>query len=782
MLIPTRRLCFRKYFTSFACLFIKRAWRQQLACVLIIMFGVSTSVFAQTQAVNKQRLTASYLYNFAKNIEWPNEQGMATFDIAVFSADKSPVYTELTQLAEKAKLKNHPIKVSQINGLTALDQYQLIYIENAGSEALKTETMADIYKAVEGKPVLLVTFDFTNKQLVMINLVTAGNDRLRFEVNKSNLLNQGLKPLPELILNGGTEIDVAKLFREGQSSLVGLQKQLQGREKALADLTARIQSQEALNAKLDKQMSDLNQSIQKSDALILTQNQQIEKGKADRLDLLNEVTQRTQELATQQQELKSIVSAIDAREKRVVELDNTIKTQEVELKNQKAAITSLDETVGAQKKALTYFLGLVVLGTLLIITVFIAYSIKRRDNKRLAEHAQDLQFAKDRLSIAKRKAEDASQAKGEFLSLMSHELRTPLQAIIGYTEVVIEDLKLNDDQIHIKDLTRVINNSERLLKLINGVLDLAKIESGRMQLDLTEVKLSALVDETVGTIRPLLEKNSIQLKLDVNDGAFLPLADPEKLLHMMINLMGNASKFAPNGIVTLRAHHESHRIYISVSDTGIGMSVEQQQLIFDPFSQADSSTTRKFQGSGLGLSITRQLCEMMGGTIEVESQLGKGATFIVDIPLPIEPDALLGQSGNSLDDNMDDDQDSLNNLGNHIVMIDDDPAFLDIMARTMRREGYSVHTAHDAETGFKLLQKIKPQVITLDLLLPDQHGWLLFEKIKAEADLKDIPVIIISIMDDRKYSSKRQAEEYLTKPIRRETLKLAVQRLAPNKD
>ena len=757
---------------SFFSGFMRRRAAYGLLIVLLVAAG---SAIAQT--INKQRLTASYLYNFAKNIEWPNEANLTSFDIAVFHSEESAVYKELKQLSETGTLKSRPITVIRVDSLHSLDKFELIYIETA-----ENKLITDIYTAVEGKPVLVVTHDFANKQLVMINLTPAPNDRLRFEVNKSNLINQNLKALPELILNGGTEIDVAKLFREGQSSLLNIQKQLQGREKALADLTARIQSQETLNARLEQQMQNLNESIQKSDALIATQNQQIEKGKSERLELQNEVEQRTRQLAGQQQELSAIVEKIGAREKRVLELDNTIKTQEVDLKKQRDAITSLDIIVGAQKKALMYSWGLAILGVLLVITIYIAYNIKRRDNQRLAQRSQDLQFAKDRLAIAKRKAEDASQAKGEFLSLMSHELRTPLQAIIGYTEVVIEDLKLNDDHLHVKDLTRVINNSERLLKLINGVLDLAKIESGRMQLDLTEVKLSSLVDDAVGTVKPLLEKNAIGLKLDVDDGAFLPLADPEKLLHVMINLLGNASKFSPNGVVTLKAHHEPNRIYISVTDTGIGISAEHQEHIFDPFRQADSSTTRKFQGSGLGLSITRQLCEMMGGSIEVKSQLGEGATFIVMIPLPIEPEGMIGESSMLNDQDLEEANENQEASGNHIVMIDDDPAFLDIMARTMRREGYIVHTAYDAETGFKLLQKIKPQVITLDLLLPDQHGWLLFEKIKADDDLRDIPVIIISIMDDRKYNSKRQAEDYLTKPIRRETLKLAVQRLVSPKE
>ncbi len=738
---------------------------------------------AGAEALNKQKITASYLYNFAKNIEWPNESAMTSFDIGVYGSDNPSLFAELSQLKDKVKLRSLPITVSQVNSITSLPKYALIYVEHANNK-----TISDIYDALEGKPVLLVTADFSNKQLVMINLTTTENDHVHFEVNKSNILNQGLKPLPELILNGGSEIDVAKLFREGQVSLVDVQKKLQGREKTLNELTATIQTQEALNVLLEKQLLELNKNINKSDVLIINQNlqlqnqnEQIEKSKKERLDLLHEVDLRTRELDEQKVYLKKVVAEIDVREKHLAFLNNTIATQESDINNQKEAIAGLDKTVGSQKIALRYSWSLVILGMLLVGTIFIAYTVKRRDNQRLAAHSQDLQIAKDRLAIAKRKAEDASQAKSEFLSLMSHELRTPLQAIIGYSEVVIEELKLEDDQRHINDLMRVISNSERLLKLINGVLDLAKIESGRMELDLTEVKLSSLVDEALSAVAPLFEKNSIQLKVDVNDGAFLPMADPEKLVHILINLLGNASKFSPEGVVTVKAFHEPHRIFMSVADTGIGLSSEQQLHIFDMFRQADSSITRKFQGSGLGLSITRQLCELMGGTIEIDSELGAGATFMVSLPLPITPSHTFGSSTVDVAYDIEVMGNSATEDGLHIVMIDDDPAFLDIMARTMRREGYHVHTAGDAETGMHLVQTIKPQVVTLDLLLPDEHGWLLFEKIKADPELCDIPIIIISIMDERKHSNKRHAEDYLTKPIGRETLKLAVQKLAPNK-
>lgn len=771
--------CYRRYFGRLAG--IRNRLSARPICLLLLLC-LAPAVFAQ--GLDKQKITASYIYNFAKNIEWPNQTAMTSFDIAVYGPTNPLLITELAVLRDRMKLRNLPITVTQVNRIESLRDYELVYVE----QSIPT-TVARIHDALEGKPTLLVTDAYSNKQLVMINLVTTGNDRLKFEVNKSNIINHGLTPLPELILNGGTEIDVAKLYREGQASLVALQRQLSGREKILNELSAAIQNQEAMNTRLQAQMATLNQSIEKSDAVIteqkmLLQNQQdqIETSREERQALLSEVELRTKELNDQQKHLRTILQEINAREKRLTYLNTTIKSHEDTILKQKNDIVGLDELVDSQQVALRYLWGSVLLGALLIITVVIAYIIKRRDNQRLAAHSQDLQIARDRLAIAKRKAEDASKAKSEFLSLMSHELRTPLQAIIGYTEVVIEELKMADDEHHLNDLNRVILNSERLLKLINGVLDLAKIESGRMDLDLTEVKLSSLVDEAVGTVAPLLEKNAIRLLVDVDDGESLPIADPEKLLHILINLLGNAVKFAPNGQVRIKAYHQPQQIYLSVADTGIGISKELQLTIFDPFRQGDSGTTRKFQGSGLGLSITRQLCELMGGGIRVESDVGVGSKFIVELPLPIDPSLAESPPPDVEEPLVEAVPVSAPADGEQVVMIDDDPAFLDIMARTIRAEGYQVHTAGDAESGWRLIQSIKPHVITLDLFLPDQHGWILFERIKADPDVCDIPVIIISMIEERKRFNRQPADEYLTKPVRRETLKLAIQRLAPHKN
>ena len=745
--------------------------------LVFFLFLVAASSFAD--GVARHQVSVAYVYNFAKNVEWP-ALGKKQFRIAVYGNADPALVDAFDSLKQRTRIQDLPIEVFYIPTLKAVDEYDLVYMLQSNKGLLD-----DFYAVADSKPVLLVTEGYTDPALVMINLQAIDN-KIKFEVNKSNIINQGLKPLPELILNGGNEIDVAALYREGQSSLIKLQKQLASREKRLSNLEQKILQQEMLNEELQKKMQLLNHEIQKSSdqinlqtQVIQQQDKQIERASHEKTGLLTEIKTRTEQLDSQQHMLSEVMKKIEQGEGRVKALDQVIKNQESRLLEQDHAITNLDQTVTNQKRSLFYSWALVLLGLLLIITIWFAYLIKRRDNRRLANHAQDLQFAKDRLLIAKRKADEASKAKSDFLSLMSHELRTPLQAIIGYTEVVLEELKFNDESRHLNDLTRVINNSERLLKLINSVLDLAKMEAGRMSLDLTQVKLSELVDDALGSIKPLADKKSLTLDASVNDGDFLPIADPEKLLLIMINLLGNAVKFTASGSVSLHAKHENSAISISVTDTGIGISDDQIQLIFNAFHQSDHTRARKFEGSGLGLAITKQLVDLMGGQIDVQSTPGQGTVFSVNIPLPIKPVDKNDEEkygGKTIDSYYE--EESIISSDN-VVMIDDDPAFLDIMARTLRADGYGVHTALDAISGYQLLKKIKPDVITLDLLLPDQHGWTLFEKIKSDQELKEIPIIIISMVDEEKYSHTNQIEGYLTKPVRLETLKHAVQRLVP---
>ncbi len=274
-------------------------------------------------------------------------------------------------------------------------------------------------------------------------------------------------------------------------------------------------------------------------------------------------------------------------------------------------------------------------------------SLQERD-QRLRNHGEMLQtevaIRTRELVQARDAALSANRHKSEFLANMSHELRTPLQAIIGYADVTREELEIEGRYECVEDLNRVIQNSKRLLSLINNILNLAKIEAGRMELCLEQVDLRNLLNEAVETMQPIMKQNNNRLELKVLDELNDLHIDREKLLQGLLNLLSNASKFTTHGIVTLSAHLTSKQLSIDVNDTGIGISPDQQKVIFEEFRQADGSVTRKFEGTGLGLAITRSFCQLMGGDIFLSSTQGIGSTFSIRIPLPIQVETTLASS------------------------------------------------------------------------------------------------------------------------------------------
>ena len=391
------------------------------------------------------------------------------------------------------------------------------------------------------------------------------------------------------------------------------------------------------------------------------------------------------------------------------------------------------------------------------------------------EDVTERRHAEEEVAKAKETAEAANRTKSLFLANMSHELRTPLNAILGYSEMLQEEVA--DQGLHEfqPDLEKIHGAGKHLLSLINDILDLSKIEAGKMELYLETFSIPTLIEEVVGTIRPLVEANSNTLRVHCPADLGSMRADMTKMRQSLFNLLSNAAKFTKNGAISLEVSRvtveEREWIWIRVSDTGIGISAEQLVKLFQTFSQADTSTTRKFGGSGLGLALTRRFCQLMGGDVNVDSVDGVRSTFTIKVPAVVEevahidPTEPIPSTVYRTPDGTDQmAKESLPAVGSCVLVIDDDETQRDLMERFLTSEGFTVQTASDGEEGLRLARVLKPVAITLDVMMPDMDGWTVLSRLKSEPEISNIPVIMLTMMDDKKRGYALGAANYITKP------------------
>lgn len=401
--------------------------------------------------------------------------------------------------------------------------------------------------------------------------------------------------------------------------------------------------------------------------------------------------------------------------------------------------------------------------------------------RQLNEHLEEMVALRtEELATAHDEAIQANLIKSQFLANMSHELRTPLNAIIGYSEMLQEEAEELGQASFVDDLSKISKAGNHLLMLINDILDISKIEAGKMELHLERLSIQDAVQDVLTTITPLVQSKGNQLQTTIKEDGMI-VTDITKLRQILINLLSNANKFTDQGSIDFEVDAEVRESVsgyrFQVRDTGIGITEEQLSKLFQPFTQADASTTRKYGGTGLGLAISERFSRLLGGEIDVQSEPGAGTVFTCWLPAAQAQMEITTMSEHTAAP-----QTIYADTGVSILLIDDEAFNRDLMERYLAKTGWTLAFADNGRDGLVLAKKLRPKVICLDILMPSMDGWSVLAELKNDPELADIPVVVWSMTSDRQLGYTIGAAEYLTKPVQRDKLVSVLRKYVANQD
>lgn len=678
--------------------------------------------------VSDEKIKSVVIFKLLDYVTWVDDGQIVELNVAYlgrrdsFYRDLSAVFARGT--GNKRKMKIESVDVATFNA----KKYHVLIIPS--SSAVDGLRLANNIRRTN---TLIITDSSSSKRDFMINLYQGDEENIGFEVNRTNIVFEGLKVDRDVLLLGGTELDVAELFRESEyalqqmrEKLVGAEGDLKVKERSLLDLSVQLKAQ---YLEMDKQRNN-----------IVEQEKYISEKEQILSELSRDFDAASEQLLRKQRELRENKKRLDIRrsvladqELEVSRLTGLIEKNNSILGQQNKQLVQQDEVIGQQREWL--YLGSVIL---VVFIVLISYTL--RINRARKFVIEELHQTHEQLELSRKEEAQANCAKSSFLAKMSHEIRTPMSGVLGMTEL-LATTDLSKEQRRLNDV--VYASGSALLTIINDILDYSKIEAGKMQLESISFDLEMLVWEVIQIFRVQSEEKGLLIMSDISpEVPTMVTGDPVRLRQILINLVSNAFKFTQAGDVLVKiipVEGRSDRVRISVADTGIGIAKEDQEKLFSAFSQVDVSVSRQYGGTGLGLSICKQLAELMGGKVGVESELGKGSTFFTEIPLPA------GEGASTFTPISRVNLDLL--AGKRLLLINKDRTHLDVLETYSSRLGICVTTASSSEGALLALEQSIQQervfdAVISDLDIPGLSGLQLAQKISGNPQLNDLIFVL----------------------------------------